>query len=200
MKIKLIIFDAYGVCLNEGYPNTSKFLAKKYHMNWRIIQNIIYAKYFNLAAIKQISQNTAWQKAIKELGLPLSIAQLKRFHYGLMKTRPKVLKLASDLKKHHAVALLSKNTRQQFRDVNKKFPELKKTFGKNLINAWEHNLPKASNQTVHFLCRRFRIKPRETLYIDDQFDNLKAPKATGVKTILYKNFYHFKKDLKRYIV
>ncbi len=196
-EIKLIVLDAYGVCLNEGYPNTSKYLAKKYHKNWQVVQNILYAKYFSQAALKQISQKVAWQKAIQELELPLSVEQLKRIHYGLMKTNPKVLGLATKLKKHYTVALLSKNTREQFRDVNKKFPELKKVFGKNLINTWEYGLPKASRETMEFLCKRFNVKPAEIAYFDDQASNLKAPKQMGARTILYKNFAQFLQALKK---
>jgi len=197
MEIKLIIFDCYGVCLNQGYPNTSKFLAKKYGLKWQTVQKVIYNKYFNQAALKKISQNTAWQKAIKELGLPLSVEQLKRFHYGLMKTNPKILDLARKLKEHYVIALLSKNTREQFRDANRKFPVLKQVFGKNLINTWEHGLPKASEETINFLCKKFRVKPSEILYFDDQADNLKIPKLMGVQTVLYKNFSQFQRELKK---
>ncbi len=198
-KIKLIIFDAYGVCLNEGYPNTSKYLARKYGLKWQKVQKILYAKHFNQAALKLISQKTAWQKAIEELNLPLSVGQLKRLHYSLMKTNAKVLKIAANLKKHYTVVLLSKNTREQFKDVNKKFPELKKTFSKNLINTWEHSLPKASRETVKFLCKKFKVKPGEILYFDDQADNLQAPKLMGVHTVLYKSFFQFKRSLNKYL-
>ena len=197
--LKLIIFDAYGVCLNQGYPNTSKYLAKKYRLNWQAVQNILYRKYFNQAALKQISQKSAWEFALKELGLPLSLDQLKILHYGLMKTNPKVLVLARKLKQHYRIALLSKNTREQFTEVKRRFPVLKKTFGKNLINTWEYDLPKASEATVRFLCKRFKVKPGEILYFDDQAENLKIPKTMGVNTLLYENFGQFQNELKKFI-
>lgn len=196
-NIRLIIFDAYGVCLNEGYPNTSKYLAKKYKLNWHQVQNILYTKYFNLAAIKQISQNEAWEMAIKELGLPLTIAKIKKIHFGLMRLNPEILSLAKQLKSNFKVTLLSKNTRQQFQITKQKFPELQKIFGKNTINTWEHNLPKASEKTIKFLSKRFKVLPKEMLYIDDQETNLVIPKKMGVKTIFYKNFKQVQKEIQK---
>ncbi len=164
-------------------------------MNWRKIQDILYFKYFSLAAVKKISQQEAWQKAITELGLPLNVPELKKLHCGLMRTNPKMLRLIKTLGKNYKIACLSKNTRSQFADVKKMFPELEKLFGKNLINVWEYSLPKASPKTVNFLCKRFKVKPPEILYIDDQQANLAAPKQLGVKTVLYKTFGQAKKEI-----
>ena len=198
-KIKLIIFDAYGVCLTGGYPPTCKFFAKKFKRNWKELYSVIYTKYFNQAALKQISQENAWLKAIRELNLPISVNALKKKHYGLMGTNKSVLQLANKLKKNYKILLLSKNTRSQFKDINDKFPELKKTFGKNIMNTWEYNLPKASKETVRVICKKYDVKPKEILYIDDLEQNLSAPKQMGVKTILYKNFNQVSKKLNSYL-
>lgn len=69
----------------------------------------------------------------------------------------------------------------------------------DVINTWEYSLPKASRQTIQFLCQRFGVKPDEILFADDQLDNLVEPKKAGVKIIYYKNFGQFKKELQRYI-
>lgn len=198
-KIKLIIFDAYGVCLTGGYSTTCKFLAKKFRKNWKEIYNIVYTKYFNQAALKKISQDDAWLKAIKELNLPININNLKKKHYDLMGINKSVLSLASELEKNYRILLLSKNTRSQLRDINNRFPEIKKVFGKNIINTWEHNLPKASGETVEFVCERYHVKPQEIIYTDDQQSNLDVAHKMGIKTILYKNFRQFKKELNDYL-
>ncbi len=198
-KIKLIIFDAYGVCLTGGYPPTCKFLAKKFKRNWQELYKVIYTKYFNQAALKQISQESAWLKAIQELNLPISVNTLKKKHYGLMGINKSILRLANALKKNYKILLLSKNTRSQFKDNNNKFPELKKTFGKNIMNTWEYNLPKASKETIELICKKYNVKPKEILYIDDLEQNLSAPKQLGVKTILYKNLNQVSKKLNSYL-
>jgi FMN phosphatase YigB (HAD superfamily) len=57
------------------------------------------------------------------------------------------------------------------------------------------NLPKASKKTINEICRRFKVRPQEILYIDDQQTNLNQPKRMGVETIYYQSFNQLKRDL-----
>ena len=162
---------------------------------WREVYSILYTKYFNQAALKKITQQKAWELAIKELGLPLSVQAIKDIHYRLMGVNKKVLRVAERLKKKYDILILSKNTRGQFKDISKRFPSLRKVFGKNIINTWEYDLPKASKEAMQMVLDRFNVKPVETVFIDDQEQILQAGKEMGVHTVLYKNFEQFKKDL-----
>lgn len=198
-RMKLIIFDAYGVVLSGGYPPTSKWLAKKFNRDWQEIYAVIYKKYFNLAAEKKITQQEAWSKTIEELNLPITVTELKKVHYKLMGVNRRVLNKAAELKRSFHVLLLSKNTRGQFADINHKFPQLKSVFGKNIINTWEYDLPKASIETMNMVFFRFGVKPDEVVYIDDQDSNLEPARQMGVRTILYVNFDSFLKLLNGYL-
>ncbi len=198
-KIKLVIFDAYGVVLSGGYPLTSKWLAKKFNMDWQKIYAVIYKKYFNLAAEKKITQQDAWLKTIEELNLPIMAAELKKNHYRMMAANNRVLSMVSRLKRVYHVLLLSKNTRGQLSDINHKFPQVKKAFGNNIINTWEYNLPKASTETMKMVFSRFAVRPNEVVYIDDQDSNLEPARQMGVHTILYVDFNSFLKQLNNYL-
>ena len=196
--IKLIIFDCYGLILNEGYPNTSKALAKKFGGRWQNYQEIMYKKYFNLAATRQISQREAWQKTVEHFKLPMTWQSLRDLHYCLFKIDNRVVKLNQELnKKGFKTLLLSKNTRSQFAYACKKFG-LKKKF-RNIINTWELGLPKASQETLNFILKKFKVKVKEVVYADDQMSNLIDAKSMGIKIILVKNFHQFKKELSKYL-
>ena len=197
-KVKLIIFDCYGLVLNEGYPNTAKALAKKFGNKWQDYYKVMYVKYFNLAAERKISQKQACQKTVDDCHLPITWKQLRDLHYGLMKIDLRVIKLNQELdKKGYKTLLLSKNTRSQFADVCACFG-LKKKF-KNVINTWELRLPKASKATLNEVMRRFKVKPAEIIYADDLDNNLVDARAIGIKTILVKNFNQLKKELDDYL-
>jgi FMN phosphatase YigB (HAD superfamily) len=196
-KIKLVILDAYGVVLTGGYPPTCQFLAKKFKIDWRHIYAIIYVKYFNQAAERKITQQVAWELAIKELKLPISVRELKKIHYGFMGLNRKVVDyVRKNIDSDAKILLLSKNTRSQFADVNKKVG-FRKHF-KYVMNTWELNLPKASERTIKYLAKKFKVKFSEILYTDDQADNLTAARKLGVKTILYKDFKQFKRDFNKF--
>ncbi|MDD5031533.1 MAG: PEP-utilizing enzyme [Patescibacteria group bacterium] len=194
--IRLIILDCYGLVLNEGYPNTAKALAKKFGGNWKNYHDIFYHKYFNLAATRKITQKEAWLLPIKDFNLPISLPEIKKLHYGLMKLNKETVKLNEELNKGgYETLLLSKNTRSQLADVVKKFG-FKKIF-KNIINTWELGLPKASEKTLKLILKRFKVKPEEVIYIDDQENNLVDARGIGIKTILIKNFKDMKKELEK---
>ncbi|MDD5291403.1 MAG: HAD hydrolase-like protein [Patescibacteria group bacterium] len=196
--IKLIIFDCYGLVLNEGYPNTAKALAKKFGGRWQDYHKIFYHKYFNLAATRKITQREAWLKSIKHFGLPVSWQEARDLHYNLMKLDKRAVKLNYELNKRgYTTLLLSKNTRSQMADVTKKFG-LKKIF-KNIINTWELNLPKASRGTLDLVLKKFKVKLGEVIYIDDNESNLVDGRRMGIKTILIKDFEKMKKELNHYL-
>lgn len=195
-KIKLIILDAYGVVFMGGYPYTCEFIAKKFNKDWEKVYEIIYKKNFNKAAERKITQAEAWERTIKELSIPISVKEIKNIHYRFMRLNMKLIRLIKGVAGEIKVLLLSKNTRNQFFDVNKKL-KFRKHF-KYIINTWELNLPKASEKTIKYIIKKFKVKPEEIIYIDDQAENLVAAKKIGIKTIFYndKYFKKFKKELK----
>ncbi len=189
--IKLIIFDAYGVFLHGGYPLTMQALGQRFHRDWEELYAIFYTKYFNQAAERKISQQQAWEYAIRETGLPTTVAAIKRIHYGFMGINRQVLGFIRQLPKRYRILLLCKNTRSQFHDACVRLPKLQHTFGRHMLNTWEHRLPKASPKTIQLVLRRYRVRPQEVISIDDQAMNLEASRKLGVHTILYKDFSQF---------
>ncbi len=196
-KIKLIILDAYGPVITGGYPATCKYLGKIFKKNWKDVFQIVYRKYFNMAAERKITQQEAWEEAIKELNMPISVKKLKKIHYDFMDLNKPVIKYVKQNNLSGAkILLLSKNTRSQFYDVNKK-TGFRKEF-KYIINTWELGLPKASKETMELIKQKFKVQSEEILYTDDQEENLIEAKKMGIKTIFYQNFNQFKKEFKKY--
>lgn len=193
-KIKLIIFDCYGPILSPGYPDTIRELSKRFKIPQNELFKIFYTKYFNQAAERKITQKEAWQKPVEHFNLPITWQEVVRIHIGLLKINKPFLDLAIKLRKNYKTLMLSKNTRSQFILTKKKFPKVWQSFDK-VINTWELGLPKASPVTIKEVCRIFRVKPAEILYIDDQQSNLVEPKKMGVTTIFYKNLAQAKKEL-----
>ena len=191
--IQLIIFDNYGVVLHGGYPQTTDFLAKKFNKNQEELYEIIYKKYFNLAAEAKISQQEAWEKSIEETSLPLTVEEIKQVHYSFFELNLEVIEFAKEVSKKVQTLLLTKNTPEQVEDTEKKL-SFKKYF-KNIINTWELRLPKASKETIKFILNKFKVQPEEVIYVDDQEINLVAAKELGVHTILYQNFEQFKEEI-----
>lgn len=192
--IKLLVLDGYGVVFTGGYPPTMKVLAEKFNRKWEELHAIFYTKYFNMAAERKITQQQAWEYAIKETGLNISVKELKEIHYSFMNLNMDVVKLVEELKGKVKILLLSKNTRSQFNDVEKKMGFRK--YFQNVINTWELGLPKASKETYEYIMRKFNVKPEEMLLVDDQENNLVEARKIGIHTLLFTKIKDIKEELR----
>lgn len=197
-RIKLIIIDFYGMMTRGSYKNTCHYLANKYGDKFEDVYKIVYHKYFNLAALGKIPENQFLQAAIDELGYPLSGKRLLKIHLSFQKLNKQVFQYCLQLQKRgYKILLLSKNTPLQFKAVLKQM-KMRKYF-KNIINTFDLGLPKDSPKTIWYVLKKFKVKPQEVAMVDDQDFNLKAAEKMELRTILYKNFNQFKKELERYL-
>lgn len=186
-SIKLIIIDFNGVIVFGNYVVLAKWLAKKYHKKQKHIYNILYHKWFNLAAEGKITEKEFFENALKELGFPLSWRVARSQYMSAVKTNKPLIKYLIDLQKNgYKILILSKNVPSQFNE-GVKISGIRKYF-KNLINTYDLGLPKASRKTIKLVLKKFRVKPEEAVYVDDQDFNLVEAKKLGVKTIYYKSF------------
>jgi hypothetical protein len=134
-KIKLIIFDFYGVVISGSYKDTCKWLARKYKMPWESIYKIFYHKYFNQAAEGKISERQFFCRALKELKFKEDLRKVRAKHLSYLILNKSMFRFAINLqKKGYKILLLSKNTPGQFKEVLKKY-KIRRYF-KNIINTY----------------------------------------------------------------
>jgi HAD superfamily hydrolase (TIGR01509 family) len=197
-KIKLIIVDYYGVLTLGSYKETCLWLAKKYKMDFNHVYSIVYHKYFSPAALGKITEKQSFELPIKELGLKESWRELRKKHMSFQRKNKPVFNYVLKLQRAgFTIALLSKNTPEQFSEALKKIGTRK--YFKNIINTFDLKLPKFSVKTIKYILKKFKVKPEEAMMIDDQDFNLVEASKLGVKTIYYKNFKQFKKELDSYL-
>jgi FMN phosphatase YigB (HAD superfamily) len=70
-------------------------------------------------------------------------------------------------------------------------------YFKNYLNTYQLGYDKSSPKTIKWVLKKIKVKLEEVVMVDDQNFNLVEPKKIGVKTILYKNFPDFEKELIR---
>ena len=193
---KLIIIDFNGVIVSGNYIVLTKWLAKKYHQKENYIYEILYHKWFNLAAEGKITEKAFFVNALKELGFPLSWQAARKQFMSAIKPNKLLIKYLVDLKNRgYTIVILSKNVPSQFNE-GVKISGVRKHF-KNLINTFDLDLPKASKKTIRLVLKKFQAKAAESVYIDDQDFNLVEAKKLGVKTLVYKNYRKLRSDLEK---
>lgn len=193
-RIKLIIFDFNGVTVSGSYPETMKFFAKKYSGDWREMYEVFYTKYFNQAASGKMSLKEAWGKPLKEFHIPLTWKQAIHIHLKLQTLNQTVVRYVGSLRRRgYKCIVVSKNVKEYWKEY-KRSMQFHHHFDE-VINLQEYSLPKASAKMVHFLAKRYHVKPQEIISIDDQAQNLTIPKTLGVHTILYRNFKQMRREV-----
>lgn len=197
-KIKLIAIDFYGVLLKGSYVDTCRWIARKYRLPYEYCYHVVYHKYFAQAALGKITEKESFALAAAELGLKEDWRALRARHISFQKLNQPVFNLCRRLQQAgYKLLLLSKNTHEQFDEALRR--EHIRRYFKHIINTLDLKLPKASPATMKHVLRKFKVKPSEVVFIDDQDFNLVAAQKMGVKTILYKNFSQSRSELRRYI-
>lgn len=195
-KIKLIIVDFYGVMTIGSYKETCEWLAKKYKMDFKYLYDIVYHKWFCQAAIRKVTEQESFQGPIDELGLKENWREFRAKHLTFQKVNKPVFDLCRKLQRQgYKIFLLSKNTPWQF---NYAFTKMHmRWYFRNYLNTYDLGWAKDSPKTIKWILKKFKVEPEEVIMADDQDFNLVEPAKIGVKTILYKDFRQFKKELLR---
>lgn len=192
--IKLIIVDLYGVLTRGTYRDTCRWLARRYRRDITRLHDVLYFKYFTLASLGKITEQQSFTLAIRELNLPLGWRTLRRKHLSFQRLNLSVFRYCRSLQRRgYTVVLLTEKTRPQLAATIKKL-SLERYFPV-IINTLDLRLPKASAQTIRRVLQRFQVQPAEAVMVDEQAANLAGAKALGVKTVHYKNFKQFRREL-----
>ena len=191
-KIKLIIFDAAGVTWHGGYTVTSRFLAKKYHLPYQEVLAIMQDKWFLPACTGKMYSVKAFQMGAKDLGIPLSGEKIEAIHLSLIKARKSMLEFSYYLRRHgYKTIILSNNYSHYIKKFRINF-KLDKYFD-GIVNSQDLGINKTDVKMFKYVLNKYKVKARETLYFDDQKENLISPKKVGINVILFKNQVQIKK-------
>ncbi|MFZ2189613.1 MAG: HAD-IA family hydrolase [Candidatus Magasanikiibacteriota bacterium] len=191
--IKLILSDLTGVVIIGGHKKLCKLLADKYNLDSDKLYAVIYTEYFNKFATNQISEEKAYSEPIKIFGLKETVQELTDMYLHTHTINQPMVDLFKSLKNNYNLVLLTKNYKPYLDWEIKEFG-LKEIFSE-FINTSEINLPKASRETLNYVLNKFKLKPEEILYIDDQEENLVDAREMGFKTIFYQDFEQVKNEL-----
>ncbi|MFZ6035683.1 MAG: HAD hydrolase-like protein [Patescibacteria group bacterium] len=198
-SIKLILWDFNGVTVVGDHTLTSKHFGKKHHAPWRRVYAILYTKYFNQLALNTISEQKAWSAPLRELGWHEDWRAVRRWHLGQQRLRTTVIGYVQSLRRRgYQCVLFSKNYEPWV-----KYQERRLHFSRyfdDVLNTQKYNLPKASQKTIRFVCRRYAVKPEEIIYIDDQRINLIEAQKLGVQILHYRTFKQTRHQLTKLLL
>ncbi len=193
-RIKALVFDLGGVITHGGYldfvhhyvgrnlsPAAKKRIEQLEHQ-------------VNLATI---SETEFYKKVQKEFKVHLTPKQMHNYIVRHMQTNKALIKYIPHLKKAK-VALFTNSIGHISTEMLKmRHLEGKKVFDKVFLSNVMH-LAKPSQSSYHFVIQHLKVKPSETLMVDDRLENIRAAKKAGMQGVVFKNVSQFKRGLKKF--
>ncbi len=186
--IKTIIFDAGGVLIKNNWGEISKKIGKKHGKPVLIYssknEKAIEEYHHSIIGKGSLEKSFEMMGVDKEI-MPELIKDYKKIYNKKKKINKKLFKLIKKLKKDYEVICLTDTNKVHF-DANLEvdlFKVFNKVFASHLQKA-----RKTSLSAFKKVLKELKRKPEETLFIDDNKENINNAKRLKMKAILYKDF------------
>lgn len=190
-KITTIIFDFGDVLIEDRVDKFEK--ARGLFKLPKAKQK----KYFSILHQSETNKKTTanFLKITKKLLAPkFSLKQIENYVLNAEILPP--YKLLNKLKKYYRILILSNNQK----NWPQKFAKKTKINLKGIpfINSAKVGMRKPDLKIYQYAIKKYKLKPKETVFIDDQKKNLIPAKKLGIRTIWYRqDIAKLKKDLKK---
>ncbi len=201
MAIKAVIFDLSGVFFklpeqhaeeireNRGvsYQFVKEFGAEPDEKNVNKFRNLLKRIF-----IGEIVEKEALEEYSKFTGLPLP-KNPNFWFIGFQVVRDeKVFEISDRLRKNHNVSILTNMIPCHYARLE---PHLN-AFKPNIYISYEMGCEKPDKEAFDHALKSMKLKPEETIFVDDAKENTEAAEKLGIHSILFKNANQLEKDLK----
>ena len=192
--IKVIIFDLGGVVVRGGYLDfiNNYCMACLTPLGKRKILEL--EREVNLG---NISEQEFYDSMRNVFGVHLSPQQMHKIIVQRAKRNRQILEIISKLGKKR-VAMFTNSIGHMASEILrlKKIPA-KKLFRKVFVSSTMH-LVKPDAEAYRYILKKMKVRPYETLMVDDRQVNIQGARRVGMNAVLYKNTFQFRKELGKY--
>ena len=191
--IKSIIFDWGGVLINPPSEDIMSYCSQ--HLNVQKIElKKIYGKYKSNFQKATISEKQLWEKVCFSLkvDLPKTKSLWRDAFTHSYHERKDVFSIIECLKKNGYKIGFMSNTEIPSMEF---FKECKyELFDVEIFSCLE-KVRKPNIKIYEIGLNKLGVKPKESIFVDDQLENIIAAKKIKMNTIHYLNFNQFKNEL-----
>jgi epoxide hydrolase-like predicted phosphatase len=193
-RVKAVIFDLGGVVAHGGYLGFIKHYCAECFTPEGKKKILELEHQVNLA---EITERQFYKEIEKIFGVHMKPEQM---HEQIVKHMKADKALVSMIPKLNAskVALFSNSLGHMAKEVLKKRHLTGKKFFDRVFVSNELHLAKPDKKAYQYVLKQLKVKPEESIMVDDRIENLRPAKALGMNVIHYKNARQFAKEIKNY--
>jgi HAD superfamily hydrolase (TIGR01509 family) len=193
--IRAVIFDLGGVYFTDGFKSAINKFHRKYGMPAKKLKDELVGGIGKDYCTGKISRKVFWNRLSKSFKLSEKHTKLDNMWNECYYINPDLRQMARQLRKKMKIGILSSTSRQRLAYLNKKYDFYKDFHYRQF--SYHTKTTKSDEKTFEFLAAKLKMKPSEILYIDDEFEHLRAAKKAGIKTLKFTNNIQLERDLKK---
>jgi epoxide hydrolase-like predicted phosphatase len=200
MAIKAVIFDLGGVVLRTTSPEVRSRLEDDLHLPTGTLDERIWGgPDWKLAEVGGISYEEYWGRVGASLGLstPEEIAAFRHEYFSGDHLDQELVDLIRGLRARYKTGLLSNAPDKLGYWLHNRW-NIERFFDAVVYSA-EVGIAKPDPRIYHLILRRLKVKPSQSVFIDDTPDNVEAAIALGMKAIRFTSTRTLKDELRLYV-
>jgi len=195
--IKAVIFDLGNVLVNYDVRKA----ARRFSEAGGISQLRIWAHFF-LSSFEQaytrgeISTREFYEAATRIFKNPIPYETFKHYWNDIFWENPGMERLLIRLKKHYPLYLISNTNALHFTYIKKHFKLLR--HFKKMFPSHEVGARKPETRIYKRVLRKIRLRPEQTVFIDDMKSFIEGAKRAGMNTVRFRSLKQLIRDLKQF--
>ena len=194
MTYKAIIFDLGGVITHGGYLDFLKHYCADCFTSAGKKRILWLERQVNLA---KISEKEFYIELEKTFGIHLTPKQMHQVIVKHMRTDKSLKQMIPKLKPAK-VALFTNSIGAMALEVLKKRHLTGKKFFDQVFVSTKMHMAKPDKQAYEFVLKQLKVKPQQSIIVDDRIENIRPARALGMNGIVFKNSRQFARELKKY--
>jgi len=181
--IKAVFFDYDGVLTTDktGSLTTTRYLSQAIGVELSEVK-AAFARFNEDLTLGRTTHAQIWETICHELRMELPISLLREA-FESTPMNAGMFSLARQLRANHSVGIITDNKKDRI-DHLKRIQKLAALFSPIVVSA-EIGANKDGREIFLYALSRASVLPEESVFIDNNRDNLIAPNALGIKTVFH---------------
>ncbi len=195
-EIKAIIFDLGNVLVNYDVKKAARrFSAAGGISQIRIWAHFFLSKFEQAYTRGEISTPEFYREACRIFKKPVSYKTFKYYWNDIFWENPGMDRLLARIKKHYPLYLISNTNHMHYTHIKKHFKLLRhfnRKFPSHEVGARKPDL-----KIYRRVLRKIKLRPEETVFIDDMKSFIAGARKAGMHAIRFKTRSQLIKDLRK---
>lgn len=193
-KIKAIIFDLGGVVAHGGYLDFLKHYCLKC-LTPR--GKKLVSKLEHEVNLGKISEKEFYRKLQAIFDVHLSAKRMHDLIAKKMTFDKELVKFIPHLKRSKVVMFTNSIGHIASEVLGRDHKKVKKLF-ERVFDSNKIHLAKPDPKAYRYIMKKLKVRPAETLLVDDRLENILPARKIGMQGIVYKSASQFKKAIRKY--